>query len=135
MSGEIHTVGAGSVRLRADGVLHFVAAEGTRLDGPLSEELFTLYEQIGGGQALRVLSDIRGLAGSDAASREVGSSDRATSLHIAAAVIVGSRVTRMIGNLFLTLSRPAFPTRLFSDEEAALSWLLSVPAEAPPEAA
>jgi hypothetical protein len=31
----------------------------------------------------------------------------------------------MLGNAFVGLWRPAFPTRLFTDEDAATTWLLA----------
>ncbi len=39
------------------------------------------------------------------------------------AMLVSSPVQRMIGNLFVLISRPPYPTRLFKDEESGLDWL------------
>jgi hypothetical protein len=41
----------------------------------------------------------------------------------AIALIVGTPLTRMMGNLFLSMSKPQFPTRLFDNEASALAWL------------
>jgi hypothetical protein len=41
----------------------------------------------------------------------------------AVALIVGSPLSRMIGNFFLGLNRTAVPIRLFTSEPAARSWL------------
>lgn len=41
------------------------------------------------------------------------------------ALLVGSPVSRMIGNFFLRRQEHRSPTRLFSDEEEAVAWLLS----------
>jgi hypothetical protein len=41
----------------------------------------------------------------------------------AVGLVVGSPLSKMIGNFFLGLNRPAIPTRLFSSTEAAASWL------------
>ena len=41
----------------------------------------------------------------------------------AAAFIVGSPISRVIGSLFLGLSKPPFPVMLFSSEEKVLEWL------------
>ena len=42
------------------------------------------------------------------------------------AVLVGHPVSRVLGNFFLGISRPAYPTRLFTDPAAAIGWLKSL---------
>ncbi len=116
-----------SVRLRDDGVVHVVIRDGAVLDGDSTRELFATYRELGGEGRLLILSDVRSMAGSTPESRALASSDDATQLMAAAAVIVGSRMTRMMVNLFMRLSRPAYPTRLFNDEANAVEWLHSVP--------
>jgi len=115
-----------SVRLRDDGVVHVVIRQGADLDAEATRELFAAYRTVGGSGALMILSDIRGMRSSTPESRALATTDEATALHRAAAVIVGSRLTRMMGNLFMRLNRPAYPTRLFNDEESAVAWLLSM---------
>jgi hypothetical protein len=41
----------------------------------------------------------------------------------AVALIVDTPLTRMIGNFYLTVSKPIAPTRLFDNEASALAWL------------
>jgi hypothetical protein len=41
----------------------------------------------------------------------------------AVALVVGTPLSRMMGNFFLNVSRPEYPTRLFDDEASALAWL------------
>lgn len=41
----------------------------------------------------------------------------------ASALLVGSGISKMVGNLFLTFSRPLFPTKIFTNEAKALEWL------------
>ena len=42
---------------------------------------------------------------------------------IAVALVVGSPLSRMLGNFFLGFNRPTVPTRLFSSTDEAASWL------------
>lgn len=42
----------------------------------------------------------------------------------AVALIVGTPLSRLMGNFYLSVSRPVAPTRLFDDEVSALAWLL-----------
>jgi len=41
----------------------------------------------------------------------------------ACALVVGSPVNRLLGNFFLSVSKPTIPTRLFTSHEDALTWL------------
>jgi hypothetical protein len=43
----------------------------------------------------------------------------------AVAILVGSPLSRVIGNFFIGLNRTSFPSRLFTSEEQALAWLRS----------
>ena len=38
-------------------------------------------------------------------------------------IVVDSMVSKVIGNWYLTLSRPSIPTKLFTSEEDAIKWL------------
>jgi len=40
------------------------------------------------------------------------------------AVIVGSSISRITGNIYLSFSKPAYPTKLFTNRDKALDWLL-----------
>jgi hypothetical protein len=42
----------------------------------------------------------------------------------AVALIVDTPLSRMIGNFYLTVSKPIAPTRLFDNEASALAWFL-----------
>lgn len=52
-------------------------------------------------------------------------------LVIASALLINSSVTKMIGNFFISVSKPKNPTKIFTDEEKATEWLdqYLVPAE------
>jgi hypothetical protein len=123
LASAIHEVRAGTVQLRDDGVVHFVCREGADLDAQNTLEMFATYRAVAGDGPILVLSDIRGMRSSTSESRALATTDEATALHGAAAVIVGSKLTRMMGNLFLRLNRPAYPTRLFDDLASGLAWL------------
>lgn len=63
--------------------------------------------------------------------RQAGPQDRAGRLEFirrhevvsAVAIVVGSPLSRMMGNFFINVNKPKAPTRLFDDEAAALAWL------------
>jgi hypothetical protein len=70
-----------------------------------------------------VLVDIRDAIFTDAESRRYYSRAEFSTVIIAAAFIVSSPVSRVIGSLYLGLNKPPYPVRLFDAEEKALEWL------------
>ena len=44
-------------------------------------------------------------------------------LSSAVAMVVGTPVSRMMGNLFIRVNKPPFPARLFDNEACAVAWL------------
>jgi hypothetical protein len=46
-----------------------------------------------------------------------------TALVKAGALIIGSPVTKILGNIFLQIDKPSVPTRLFTNEEEGIEWL------------
>ena len=48
---------------------------------------------------------------------------RRSDLLSAVALVVSTPLSRVVGNLFLSVSRPPFPVRLFDNEASALTWL------------
>ena len=70
---------------------------------------------------LPLLVDMRGLTKIERGAREHFKRDKGGVA--AMALLVGSPVTRMIANFFMRTDVDATPSRMFSDETAALAWL------------
>jgi hypothetical protein len=75
-----------------------------------------------GRGAVPVLVDMRYLAKADRAAREhfTGPDAQAT----AVALLVASAVSKVVANFIIGLQRMPVPTRMFTDEDAALAWLV-----------
>ncbi len=114
-SAEVHAEQDGTVVIR----FH----QGTRLSAPLTEEVVRAHIRLARGQKRPVLADVRGLVSADRASRELAASASIVAVSSRMAIVVGNPVTRMLGNFFLRVTTPAYPTRIFDDEERARAWL------------
>jgi hypothetical protein len=68
-----------------------------------------------------VLVDMRQLAKADKAAREHFTSEDAQAT--AVALLVGSSVSKVVANFIIGMKRMPVPTRMFTDENAAVSWL------------
>ena len=74
-----------------------------------------------------VLADIQDVTvGANRAARQHYVSSESSKYKLGMAMLVQSPMQRMLGNIFLRINRPPYPTRLFSREQEALQWLREV---------
>jgi hypothetical protein len=77
-----------------------------------------------GNRRCRLLIDIRKSALISAEVRHYYSGEKLAQWFSALALLVdASPVGRVMGNLYLRISRPGVPTRIFSAEDPAMTWL------------
>jgi hypothetical protein len=87
------------------------------------ENVAAIYE-LAGRQRARVLVDSRAMRWQTREARAYFVGPEAARATTAVALLIGSPVSRVIGNFFLRFGEHRFPTALFSDEEGAVRWLL-----------
>ena len=107
--------------LRSDGIVQLVWAPRVTMvleDAVAAIEAMT---QLTGGRRSPLLVDTRTVGPQDRSART--EFVRRGDLVSAVALIVGTPLSRMMGNFFLSVSKPMAPTRLFDDEASALAWL------------
>jgi hypothetical protein len=73
------------------------------------------------GRRSPLLVDMRDTGAQDGPTRAEWT--RRADLVSATALIVGTPLSRIVGNLFINMNRPATPTRLFDSKDSALAWL------------
>ncbi len=78
--------------------------------------------QLTGGRRSPLLVDMRDTGPQDRRTRAEWTSR--SGLQSAVALIVGTPLSRMLGNLLLNVNKPKFPVRLFDKEASAVAWLL-----------
>ncbi|MCH8902962.1 MAG: hypothetical protein IIA45_03495 [Bacteroidetes bacterium] len=71
----------------------------------------------------RVLVDMTTVNAISKEARDYFANERTASIQRATALLIGSPVSRVIGNFFLGLNKPLSPTKLFTDQEQAIKWL------------
>ena len=122
MAGEIVTRTA-THRLGDDGIVRTVmlaGAEETLVDAIANVRAVGT---LGAGRRVPQLVDGRWMKSMPREVRAYYAGAEAERNVAAAAVLVGSPVSRTVANFVMQLARPRFPTRLFTDEAAALAWL------------
>lgn len=107
--------------LRPDGIVHLVLASGTVLTVEDAVAAVAAVTRLTGGRRSPLLVDVRDAGQVDRAGRlELSRQEKVVS---AVAAIVGTPLSRMMGNLIINVSRPQMPVRLFDDEASAVAWL------------
>ncbi|HLL23536.1 MAG TPA: hypothetical protein VK427_15470 [Kofleriaceae bacterium] len=83
--------------------------------------------ELGGRTRVRVLVDMRGVRSQSREARRYFAGPEAEKATRAVALLIGSPVSRVLANFFLRLSPQRIPTALFTQEPAAIAWLLDHP--------
>jgi hypothetical protein len=109
--------------LRADGILQFECLPGAEMHLADAEENNKTALYLTGGRALPALINIINIKSISKEARDYYSSDATKEAESAVAMLLGSPVSRVIGNFFLGLNRSVVPTRLFTSELEAIQWL------------
>jgi hypothetical protein len=107
--------------LRPDGIVQVVWVPGTTAYLEDATAALEAMAQLTRGRRSPLLVDMRDTGSQDRATRAQWTSRN--DLSSAVALIVGTPLSRMMGNLFLRMNKPKFPVRLFDDETSAIAWL------------
>jgi hypothetical protein len=111
------------VEVEPDGTIVVRFHRGARAVGAAGAAVVHAHAAAAGGHKRRALVDARGVAAADRPTRELAAGPTLAAVTSRMAVVVGNPVSRTLGNFFLRVARPAYPTRLFTDEAAARRWL------------
>jgi hypothetical protein len=79
--------------------------------------------KVSDGISRPVFLDVRNLVSTDRATMKYYKTKEVIQFVSASALLTGSALTSLAGNIFLTLEKPLIPTKLFTDENKALEWL------------
>ncbi len=99
---------------------------GDQLTGELAKENVDAQETLRDGmkrRKTRVLIDMTTVNEISKEARDYFANERTASIQRATALLIGSPVSRVIGNFFMGLNKPISPTRLFTDPQKAIRWL------------
>ncbi|HTA84128.1 MAG TPA: hypothetical protein VK783_14385 [Bacteroidia bacterium] len=106
-----------------DGILIGVFVPGIYITFDIVSEMVEQRIKFCNGRTLPALIDIRGIVSIDTPSRKYLTGERAKVNMVAGAIVVGSLVSRMAGNIFIAVDKPSLPTKLFNDPDKAIKWL------------
>jgi hypothetical protein len=109
--------------LPEEGILIVRAKTGEELTLEHAKADCALSREMVGDKRVAVLSDVRLLDHHYPEVRDFYATEEMQERISAMAVLLDSLPLRLIGNFFIYVSRPPYPTRLFTKEESAIDWL------------
>jgi len=115
----------GTARFWTDdyGILRADAYAGVEQTLDDAKAQIAVHRQDLGGERRPLLVDIRTVRSVSREARVYYAGYAAAELYSATAFLVESPLSRALGNFFIGLNRPMFPTRLFTSEQEAITWL------------
>jgi hypothetical protein len=115
---------AAQVRACADAVVEVLVREGAIIELPQMQRILDAQLQLNPGP-VGIFVDIRPIRSMSREAMQVTANAAADRDIRAAALVVEGPVSVLLGNFFLKLSPPKYPTRLFRDADEARGWLLA----------
>ncbi len=106
-----------------DGIIRIQFVEGAYVELDDCEAQFAAYKELTDDRPFYVLVDMANLKGASSEARAFGNRDDFVAEMGGLALVTRGAVTRTIGNIFLRLTRPRYPTRMFTSPVAASMWL------------
>ncbi|HEY0734978.1 MAG TPA: hypothetical protein VGD69_08735 [Herpetosiphonaceae bacterium] len=86
-----------------------------------------VFDKLGQRKPFTVLLDLRKLKSQEREAREFYSQPGHTPGLVAVAILIGSPMSRVIGNFFMGFNKSNIPARLFTSEADAIGWLKELP--------
>jgi hypothetical protein len=123
MASESITTRTAKLWLREDGLIQVVALRGVKSQLADAQENVAAIATLAADKRWPVLVDMRASLGIDHETRAYYSSVEGVKSDTALALLVGSPVTRVMANFFISINRPQVPTKLFTSEAEAVAWL------------
>ena len=111
------------IHLAADGIIRAKIKAHAELTQADAEEAVRVIASLGSGTPLPVLVDMSEIKFMSREARVYFAGPQTAKVESAVGLVIRSPLTRAIGNFFMGLNKPLFPTRLFTSESEALVWL------------
>jgi len=123
MENEVVATPTAKVWLGEDGIVrtnYFPNVEETLAD---AKENIATVVKVSKGKRYPVLVGGRNVKSITREARAYYAGETTANAVYAAAILIGSPVSRMIGNFFMNFNKPKYPLKLFTSETDAIEWL------------
>jgi hypothetical protein len=112
-------------KLDPRGFVHAIMRVGCEMQLEDAVSNVAAMSEVGPDQRNLVLVDMRGVRSQTREARQYFAGPEAAKATRAVALLIGSPISRVLGNFFLRVGTPLLtPTGLFTDDSKAIRWLL-----------
>lgn len=122
---------SGKFIYQENGILRCYPEKKLRMEAKHNIENYRAVTAFMQGRRCPFLTDLRGSVRPSKESIKITKQLDLTKVHTAVGIIVGSGISKVLGNFLLTLNRFPVPTKLFTNVEATEKWLLQYIEEIP----
>ena len=118
------SVPAAEITLRSDGIIRFEIREGYEITIPDVKQMTEVAGEIGGGKKFPNLIIMPVFENISYQVRDYTAGKERSRFTKADAFVISSMAMQLIGNFYLHFHKPTAPTKIFTQESAAVEWLL-----------
>ena len=122
MKSEVFETSHGKIWLE-DGIIRTIGNPNTEHTLADAKKDIEIFSKLANGIKRPLLSDISRVKTVSLEAREYFAVEETARVSTAIGLIINSPISKVIGNFYLSLSKPSFPVKLFSSEEKAIRWL------------
>ena len=97
--------------------------QGVEIELSDAEIIFQHFRMLANGQKYCVLLDASKEVTTSPEARAYVANQERSSWKIAFAIVTNTTANKLVGNFFIQFNKPVSPTKLFTNEEAALKWI------------
>ncbi|MBV9791181.1 MAG: STAS/SEC14 domain-containing protein [Chloroflexi bacterium] len=127
MEAEEIVIRTSTVRMESQGLVRITHHPGAVQTLDDAQAIAAVVNTLMQGQQGKLLIDMRRIKSQDREVREYYTQQGYTIGLQAVAILIGSPVSRVIGNLYIGFNKSEIPTRLFTSEAEAIAWLRELP--------
>ena len=122
---ELKKITISDIAFIDDGVVRMKEPPDVMMGLPEAKEMIAAISELGNGDKVILLGDLRRHRGFtvDSEGREYLGGKQMGEIVAAVGLLVGSPLSRFMGNFFIAINKPGFPVKLFTSEPKAIEWL------------
>lgn len=109
--------------LDENNITHEVFISGVEVTSDDVVEMLETRKKLMNGGRGPILADVRHIKSVTKGARDMGNNEEGIRITTAFAILIESPVSQTIGNFFIGVTKPPYPTRLFTEEDKAIEWL------------
>ncbi|MCI0471501.1 MAG: hypothetical protein L0Y73_07585, partial [Candidatus Aminicenantes bacterium] len=117
MTTEIIETRVAKISMGEDGIFRTIFLPGAEVTLEDIKEINKYMSKFSVDKSIPTFNDIKGIKSVTREARLFISGAESSKVCSAAALFIGSPISRAIGNLFLALNSPPYPTRIFKSED------------------